>query len=454
VRWLLLKDLQILRRSPLLVALLIVYPVMVSVLIGLALSRGPDKPRVAIVNEVPPDDRTFQLGGQEVDAGSYAQRLYDAVDAVQVGTRAEAVRMVRDGQALGALIIPADITQRLQDAVNLSGSSRHPTLEVVYNGRDPLKQQVVEATIKSRLADANAALSRRLTAIAAGYLDILLKGGQFSLLGQQLRILGLERSHTVLDRVAAQLPNGSPQQRGVREVSDFASMAIQNLGLSNEVLSAIGNPLSVHRTVLDGRRTPLDRYAVAVAVTVSLMFVTVLVGSGMLALEREEHTFRRLVRGLVSRLALLGEKVVLAAGCALGVTVVMLAGISLFVDLDARRAGWWALALGFGAVAFAALGVAIGALAREVRAASLLAFGLALPMAFLALVPEGAVSTALYDVVRALSAIFPFRAALEAMDAALNGGAGAGPPASALVHLAVLAIAYVALGRVALRRFA
>ena len=35
MRWLLLKDLQILRRSPLLVALLVLYPVVVSLLIGL-----------------------------------------------------------------------------------------------------------------------------------------------------------------------------------------------------------------------------------------------------------------------------------------------------------------------------------------------------------------------------------------------------------------------------------
>ena len=47
------------------------------------------------------------------------------------------------------------------------------------------------------------------------------------------------------------------------------------------------------------------------------------------------------------------------------------------------------MALAGGALAFGALGVAIGALAREVRAASLLAFLLTLPIAFLALVPAG-----------------------------------------------------------------
>ena len=41
IRWLLVKDLQILRRSPLLVGLLVAYPVLVALLIGFSLSGGP-----------------------------------------------------------------------------------------------------------------------------------------------------------------------------------------------------------------------------------------------------------------------------------------------------------------------------------------------------------------------------------------------------------------------------
>ena len=164
--------------------------------------------------------------------------------------------------------------------------------------------------------------------------------------------------------------------------------------------------------MLSGRRTPLDTFAVAVAVAVSLMFVCVLLASGLLALEREENTFARLARGLVPGGWLLAEKVILAAACSFAVTLAMLLGVSLFVPLDMGRFGLWLLALGGGAIAFATLGVAIGCLAREVRAASLLAFGLALPLAFLALVPSGGVSPALYDVIRVISAVFPFKPAL------------------------------------------
>jgi hypothetical protein len=101
-------------------------------------------------------------------------------------------------------------------------------------------------------------------------------------------------------------------------------------------------------------------------------------------------------------------------------------------------------------VAFGALGVAIGALAREVRAASLLAFLLSLPLAFLALVPAGAVGHGFYDAIGAVSFVFPFKASLQALDAAVNR---ASPSLGlSLVHLALLAVAFAALARLGLRR--
>ena len=63
MRWLLLKDLRILRRSPLLVALLVLYPIVIAVLIGFALSRGPDKPEVAFYNGLAGQPTNVELGG-------------------------------------------------------------------------------------------------------------------------------------------------------------------------------------------------------------------------------------------------------------------------------------------------------------------------------------------------------------------------------------------------------
>src|ERR687891_411912 len=141
MRWLLLKDLQILRRSPLLVALLVIYPVVIAVLIGFALSAGPERPRVAFANLVPP----------------------------------------------GA-------SGRLRSTLALSGGDP-PTVEVYYNAEDPVKRRFVEATIEARLAEANDALSDAVLREAAGYIDVIVRGGEIALpLIGSVDILGLQRA--------------------------------------------------------------------------------------------------------------------------------------------------------------------------------------------------------------------------------------------------------------------
>jgi ABC-2 type transport system permease protein len=444
VLWLLVKDLRVLKRSPLLVAMLVLYPVIVAVLIGFALSRGPEKPEVAFYNGVPRSENRFDLGGTSINLSDQADVLFKAIDPVRVGSREEAVRLVRSGDVLGAIVIPEDITQKLRTGI-ASG-----TIEVYYNAEDPAKRQYVENTIRSQVQTANAALTRRIAGEAVSLLELIRSGGRYRFLGEDIDVLGLQRSARILREARSGLPPGRLRAR-VDEVIRFAGLAQENLTFSDEVLGAVGEPIKVRSEVVKGGSTSLSSFAIALAVTVTLMFITVLLAAGVLASEREENAFGRLVRGLVSPTALLAEKAALAAMCSLVVALVMVAGLGLFVDLDWGRAPLWVLAAAFGALGFAALGLAIGALAREVRAASLLAFMLGLPLAFLALVPSGAVAPVLYDAIRGISAAFPFRPSLSAMDAALNG---AGSLAGPLVHLAVLTLAFGALARLALRRFA
>ena len=450
MRWLLLKDLQILRRSPLLVGLLVLYPLIVALLVGVALSSGPSKPKVAFANLVPPDEARLDLGGQQLDATGYASKLFDAVDPIRVDSREEAIAKVESGEALGALVIPPDVIERLQGTLSLGGGDP-PTVEVYYSAENPLKRRYVEATIDATLADANKALADEIFKEAAGYLNLIVAGGELSLpVVGDVDILGLRKAQTIIDAAVTGLPEDSASRVALQQVSRFARLAADNLDVSKPILASIATPVQVKRRSISGTDASLDVFGVEVAVVISLMFVTLLLAAGMLALEREEHAFGRLVRGLVSRTGLLVEKVGLAALCAWALAAVMLAVLVAFLDLGWSRTPAWLAALAVAAVAFAALGVAIGGLTREVRAASLLAFMLALPIAALSLVPSGAVGGTLYDVIRIFSGAFPFKPALDALDAALSGGDLLAP----LLHLAALAVGFTALARVALRRFA
>lgn len=449
MRWLVLKDLRILRRSPLLVALLVAYPVIVSLLLGLALSRGPEKPRVAIANELAAaGEPTFSLGGRDIDPTAYAKRLYEVVEPVEVATREEALRLVEQGEVVGALVVPEDVTRKLEAALALGGGEP-PTLEVISSGADPVQAEIVDGLVSSRLAQANQVLGRELTKASARYLDILLRGGSFSLLGNDFDVLGLQRTVSVLDGVLRDLPARSPARAELEDVRDFARLAVQNLDLSDEVLGAIGQPIAVERTRVGGAATPLEDFAASAAVAVSLAFVTVLLGAGLLALEREEHALGRLVRGLVTPTRLLAAKAVLAALCGTVATGLMVLVLTPFLDLPVERLPLALAALLLGGAAFAALGVALGALAREVRAASLLAILLVLPVSLLALVPDAAVGGVVAAAVDVVNALFPFDPALRALDAALQEAGGLG---AALAHSAVLAVAWLVVARLGLRR--
>ena len=448
MRWLLLKDLQILRRSPLLVALLVLYPVLVSLLVGASVSGGPSKPRVAFANLIPADKDEFVIGQERLKASDFVDDLFKTIDPIRVDTREAALETVRSGDAVAAFVVPADVTDRLQGTLNLSGGPP-PTVEVLYNAENPAKRREVEAAIRSRLADANQALTARLTEISGSYLDIVTNGGSFSILGQDFDVLGLRRAQTIIEGTLAGLPADAPERPALEQVARFAKLAADNLDISKPILASIGNPVRVEQTVVAGSRSTLEVYFAQVAVSLSLMFVTLLLVAGMLAIEREEFAFSRLVRGLVTRTGLLSEKVLLGTLCGVPLALAMLGILSVFLDVDAGRAPLWLPAAVLAAAAFSALGAAVGALARDVRAASLLAFALSLPVAALALVPSGAVSTGVYDLISAISALFPFKPCLEAFDAAVSGGDLGGP----LLHLAALTLAYVVLARVALRRF-
>ncbi|MDQ4048037.1 MAG: ABC transporter permease, partial [Actinomycetota bacterium] len=428
-----MKDLQLLRRSPLLVALLVLYPIVIALLIGFALSRGPDKPQVAFANLVPRSASQLDLGGERLDTSSQEKVLFEAIDPLPVKTRAEAIGKVADGDVLAAIVIPEDTTRKLQ-----SGLEPAP-IEVFYNAEDPAKADYVRNTIKSQVQDANNALTKRLSKVALGFLDLIAKGGEYDFLGREFNVLGLERSERILVEARRDLPRGSPARERIDEVIGFARLARDNLDLSDDVLASVGSPIRVKQRQLDGGATELSSFAVAVAVAVSIMFVTLLLAAGALAVEREENAFARLVRGLVSRTGLLLEKTGLAAVCAAVVCLVMLAGFGLFLDLRWERFPLWVAGVAAGALAFAALGLAIGAVTKEVRAASLLCVMLSLPLTFLAIVPSGSVSPVLYDVIRVVSAAYPFKPTLDALDAALNDSGGLTRP---LLHLLALFAAF------------
>src|SRR5579859_2443184 len=110
-------------------------------MIGFALSSPPGKPTVAFYDQVAPGRGQISLGSQRIDVAHYASELLSSIQPLKVHSRAQAIAKVKDGQALAAVIIPADLAQQIQGLVT-NGVGR-PTVEVILNTKDPIERQFV-----------------------------------------------------------------------------------------------------------------------------------------------------------------------------------------------------------------------------------------------------------------------------------------------------------------------
>ena len=209
---------QLLRRSPLVTALLVIYPIVIAVLIGFALSRGPSDPKVAFLNQIPEEDQ-FSLGSAGEDEFSNDEakaELCNRVECIDVHTREEAEQKVRDGEAIAALVLPEDLIDKLSSLTTLN--PEQPTVEVLVNEEDPVKGQLVDDRIQALITEANLQIAERVSGQAGSYIDILIEGGTFEipLLGQTLEILGLDNSSRILRCDRGRSAEERPRSQGAR----------------------------------------------------------------------------------------------------------------------------------------------------------------------------------------------------------------------------------------------
>ena len=258
---------------------------------------------MAILNEVPPgqgDD--LSSAASRSTSPQYAKQLFESIKPLRV-------QLARRGDlegALGRRRGGADRPGRHPGSRSRASSPRawaRPTVELILNSKDPLERQFAEQTINARVNDVEQAVSKQVLRVAVSDLRQVLNGGKLQFLGQNVPLLGLRNSRTIIQGTIASLPPGlaaapgAPAGRQLRR-----RWRSKGWASPRRCSGSIGKPLTVDTTELSGKTTPTDAYAAAIAVIVSLMFVTLLLASGLLAIERSENAYSRLVRGLVSPL--------------------------------------------------------------------------------------------------------------------------------------------------------
>jgi hypothetical protein len=397
------KDLRVLWRSPILLAALLAYPVVIAILVGLVAGYATSKPRIALVDEdgLP---AKVEVGGRVFHVDRTINRVGSNVRIVRL-SKEEAARQLRTGKVVAVVTVPPGFI------ADLKGMVRSPrlVLETTKGGITPRVTQQVQALVYSLNRQLQAAfISNNLQ-----YVDLILHGGAGTFLGRRFEILGLDRSQ--------QLLNELPRGKRLDALRDFVGDARLALAQTDDALRATANPIQLVEAPERGRTWALSAQVQAYALGLTITFLALVLAAGALAAEHDENVIGRLARGLVGFGELLWAKVALAATVALlvGCGIALAFGAIITIGRVTGGEPWGRLPLLAVGVVLAgaslgALGTVIGALAREARTASLVALLVVMPIVFLGLVPREVIPTAGY-----LSDALPFAHAVRFFSSAL-----------------------------------
>ena len=430
------KDLLILRRSPALLAVLVAYPLVIAVLIGLTAAYANSKPRVALV-DLDGIPHHVTVAGQTFDVDALIHQVAKNVEIVHM-SEGQAASQLASGRVAAVVTIPFGFIGDLKGLV----SSPHLTLETGTGGITPRVRQQMQALVYNL----NLHVQKAFIKADIEYVDLLLHGGKGRVLGHSFSIIGLDGTQRLLVHLPA-----SPERS---QISHFVHDARLALALTDNAIRATAAPVVLDEVKGHGRTSALSAQAQAYGLAITICFLGLLLSAGALAAERDENTIGRLVRGLVGLGRLVAAKIALAVAVALAIGLAILLGFGIAVEAGNVSGGqpWQRIPLVLVGIALAgaavgAVGALVGALARESRTASLVGILVVLPVVFLGLVPREIVPAAYW-----ISDFFPFSHAVRFFASALYDGSPWGTLAREAGWLLGLGAVYFALARVSARR--
>lgn len=377
------KDLRLLVRSPALALVLVVYPVLVSLLVAGSLQAGERPPTIAVVN-LDTAGRTVQVAGERLSVQDYVDRVAEDADVTMLGPD-DAAEALDDGRVAAVVTIPAGFVSDLQSGL------RPPVITVATSRRSPIEAEAVARRLEATVFRLNQRLAEGYVAQVVALVDLVIHGGRLGVFGRSGEALGLIRSRALVEDIQAELRadgRGATADR-LDALLEFIDQTRRNLDLAGPASTVISAPIELRVEEAGPGRAPLTAFGVAAALLVSLGLAGVLIGAAGLAAEREDNVLGRLMRDLIRPWALVMEKMLFTAAVTTVVGLVLLAVLAVVTDVTVGRWALWVPALVVMGVALGALGAVAGAVARETRTALLAALMISIPLAAVALLPDG-----------------------------------------------------------------
>lgn len=381
------------------------------------------------------------MEGRPLDsAGLMREYSRDVVEVTDYPDREKAMRDLREGRIDALLVLPPGFVRRLKTLDKVA------EVEVVIDQSSLVKAEFAETAVRGLLSQVSErVVEEKMRAVVAG-LRVLVEGGDF--FGTQ--VVGLSRIRDDLVRIRERVADNPELSERLEEGIDLADTVIEDIEEAADYLKGTALPVELEISSVAGRPLAAKDAVVPSLIALSMLWTGVLCGAILMVLEDEEGMRIRLRLTDMGPLALVGSKLILAAGIVFVQSAVMLV---IAVAIFRAFASNFFLALATIAVSSLScigIGLVLAAFARQVAGAVILGLLVSLPLIFLTgiIFPLELMPSFMRGLARAV----PLTYAVEALSGVMLRGEGVAGVVSDWLALLGFGLFFPVLGSVLVRR--
>jgi len=434
-----LKDLRLISRRRMLLAVLLLYPFVFMGVVGLTFSGGR-RIAVGVVLPEEPEGQRVWMEGEPLGTRELVERyLGGSAEVRYYQDREEAVDMLRRHLLDAVLILPEGFLEALK---TLDETAK---VTAVLDESNPWAASAGESALRSSLSRINeAVVEEKMRTVEAG-LQVLITGGDF--FGSE--IIGMERVIRDLEEVKEALEDPGLRER-LNEELDLARTVVEDIGDASSYLRATAMPLDLEVVGVSGKALRLDSGLLPLLLGLSTLWTGILCAAALMSMDEASGMRRRLhVAGIPDCLTL-GSKALVAAAVVAAQSLVMSAAAVLISGAPATGIAPVLLIACVTSLSSIGIGIIIAAFSRETSTAVIISVLVSLPLIFLsgAVFPLGQMPAFLRTLVR----LIPFTWAFEAMGGAMLRGDSVGDTLASSAVILGMGIALLGAGLMATRR--
>jgi ABC-type multidrug transport system permease subunit len=380
------------------------------------------------------DGRSYDSGGLVRDFSREVVEVKDYPD------RGSAMEDLREGRVDAVLVLPPGFVRRLKTLEKVA------EVEVVLDQSSLVKAEFAETAVRGFLSRVSErVVEEKMRAVVAG-LRVLVEGGDF--FGTQ--VVGLSRIREDLERIREKLADNPELRARLEEGIGLADTVIEDIGEAADYLKGTALPVELRITSVAGRPLAAKDAVVPTLIALSMLWTGVLCGAILMVLEDEEGMRVRLRLTDMGPLALVGSKLLMAAGIVFVQSAVMLVlAVAVFRAFASNI--FLALAtIAISSLSCIGIGLVLAAFARQVAGAVILGLLVSFPLIFLAgmIFPLNLMPS----IMRGLARAIPLTYAVEALSGVMLRGEGAAGVLGEWLALLGFGLVFLALGSLLVRR--